>query len=246
MTAFLSHCSPNLFFIMYLFIVVTDAQACNSNETITEEKQCEGLNNCCSQAISLSSGNPRNTADCYKYRLVKECIKNCDPEVWDKYDKILKGRGFRECITASSTQEPSTIATNSLADGNYTSTDITVESTTKRCPNGTSPRSFHDNASCHVSRAWCAENGIYPLPWPSCSPDINPAEHVFSYLACMVYKDSKQYGNRKELEKAISKAFREMPDEILRNHANRQHERVRELLEKQGRTIHYCYETILL
>ncbi|KAI1710640.1 DDE superfamily endonuclease domain-containing protein [Ditylenchus destructor] len=99
-----------------------------------------------------------------------------------------------------------------------------------------------DNASCHVSRAtraWCAEHGIYLLPWPSCSPDMNPAEHVFSYLAREVYKDSKQYGNRKELEKAISKAFREMPVGILRNHANTQHKRVRELLEKQGRMAHY-------
>ncbi|KAI1692299.1 tc3 transposase domain-containing protein [Ditylenchus destructor] len=60
-----------------------------------------------------------------------------------------------------------------------------------------------------------------------------------NYLARQVYKDSKQYGNRRELEKAISKAFREMPDEILRNHADRQHERVAELLEKQGRETHY-------
>ncbi|KAI1709905.1 hypothetical protein Ddc_13668 [Ditylenchus destructor] len=46
---------------------------------------------------------------------------------------------------------------------------------------GTNFASLQDNASCHVSREWCAENGIYLLPWPSYSPDINPAKHVFSY-----------------------------------------------------------------
>ncbi|KAI1700758.1 hypothetical protein DdX_16506 [Ditylenchus destructor] len=140
MTAFVLYCSSNLFIIIFFFIGATDASACPGELTDIEEKECEQVENCCKQA--LCNGSPSNETDCHKYRLVKECIKTCDPEIWHKYDMTLKKLGYRECLTTSSTQEPSTMATSSLADANYTSTESSVEGTTKRCPNATSPRSF--------------------------------------------------------------------------------------------------------
>jgi transposase len=57
-----------------------------------------------------------------------------------------------------------------------------------------------DNALCHKTlliRQWMEDNGIVTIPWPSCSPDLNPIEQVWSAMKTNI--QGKRFSSKVEL-----------------------------------------------
>lgn len=96
-----------------------------------------------------------------------------------------------------------------------------------------------DNAPIHVARttkAYFQEHGINLFEdWPSKSPDMNIIENVWGLMAREVYKDCRQYDNKRQLEDAIQAAweiisqdqiqslFNSLPHRILALHSAKGH-----------------------
>ena len=63
-----------------------------------------------------------------------------------------------------------------------------------------------DNAAIHAARrtlTFLQENGVHLLGHPACSPDLNPIEDVWEWMARDVYLNGKQYSTKNELREAI-------------------------------------------
>ncbi|KAF0708257.1 hypothetical protein AaE_013282, partial [Aphanomyces astaci] len=63
-----------------------------------------------------------------------------------------------------------------------------------------------DNASIHASKettAFLADIGVDVLSWPSLSPDLNPIENLWGYLARKVYENGRQFATVADLKDEI-------------------------------------------
>lgn len=68
-----------------------------------------------------------------------------------------------------------------------------------------------DNAPIHVSmetQLWLVENNINSIKWPSCSPDLNPIENIWSILKRQVELENPR--NLSDLKQAIIKCWNEL------------------------------------
>ena len=54
------------------------------------------------------------------------------------------------------------------------------------------------------------------MPWPALSPDLNPIENVWGYLASVVYGFGKRYDNKIDPKIAISRAWANLDQNYLR------------------------------
>jgi len=76
-----------------------------------------------------------------------------------------------------------------------------------------------DNASIHTARttkAFFKRAKIRVMDWPAKSPDLNPIENVWGYMAGIVYACGKQYDTKEELELAIQAAWSNLDPNYLR------------------------------
>lgn len=77
-----------------------------------------------------------------------------------------------------------------------------------------------DNASIHASRHtknWLNERNVSVLDWPACSPDLNPIENLWGYLARKVYENGRQFSNLSSLKVEIKNCWRSIPQSMLQN-----------------------------
>ena len=77
----------------------------------------------------------------------------------------------------------------------------------------------HDNAPPHVSHSsaqYLVDNGVTLLPrWPPCSPDLNPVEHCWAYIAKGL--KGKRFRNADELFDGVKEAWEAVPQSLIRN-----------------------------
>lgn len=107
---------------------------------------------------------------------------------------------------------------------------------------GTSYVYQQDNAPIHTSnetKQWFQRNGITPMPWPSCSPDLSHIESLWGILSRRVYHHGKQYNNVPELKKAVLKEWDKLDCDIRYDLAQSMRDRCVELLVKQGGSTKY-------
>ncbi len=79
---------------------------------------------------------------------------------------------------------------------------------------------MQDGASIHsakVTLKWLDAHTITLFDNPSRSPDLNPIENVWGYLARHVYEDGKQYNSIPDLVAAIKRVWSAIPISYLKN-----------------------------
>lgn len=94
-----------------------------------------------------------------------------------------------------------------------------------------------DNATPH--RATCVQEfkqelGIRTLKWPSRSPDMNPIEHVWSYMKKKIHNFGNPPENLQQLEDAMRECWDQLPQTFLRRLICGMPRRVTSLLTARG------------
>lgn len=77
----------------------------------------------------------------------------------------------------------------------------------------------HDNARPHTARIvvnFLAANNVNVLPWPACSPDLNPIEHLWDLLDRRVRLRQHPPANRQELVQALQAEWNRLPRDLIR------------------------------
>jgi hypothetical protein len=107
---------------------------------------------------------------------------------------------------------------------------------------GSSALFQHDNASIHASRLtkeWLEAQEIPVMKWPARSPDLNPIENLWSFLARKVYEDSRQYSTILDLEKAIQRCWSLIPRSLIQKLILSMGDRCFEVAQANGGKIKY-------
>ena len=102
-----------------------------------------------------------------------------------------------------------------------------------------------DNASIHTARqvkAWFEEPEIEIscIEWPAKSPDLNPIENLWGFMAKRVYdKGRRKFSNKTELVACIQAVWDEITITELQNLVNSMPDRCRLVIESKGGKIPY-------
>ncbi|OWZ17975.1 Transposase [Phytophthora megakarya] len=103
-------------------------------------------------------------------------------------------------------------------------------------------RAEHDNASIHsskVAKMFLDEHLEKVMSWPALSPDVNPIENIWGYLAGNVYEGGRQYQTKEDLISAIKAQWENMPVSYLEKLVLSMKKRCVEVLKSDGKTIAY-------
>ena len=94
-----------------------------------------------------------------------------------------------------------------------------------------------DRAAIHVSGStigWFEANEVTLLDWPSRSPDLNPIENLWGWLARMVYRNGRQFEDTHQLQSAIEEAWLSVPLALLQSLVESMATRLKALLMAKG------------
>ena len=95
----------------------------------------------------------------------------------------------------------------------------------------------HDNDRKHTSRtvkAWLHDKGVEVLPWPACSPDLNPIEHMWYLLKCKLglYKEPPK--SIHELWERVDHEWNKIDPDLCRSLVDSMPRRVRAVIRAKG------------
>lgn len=99
-----------------------------------------------------------------------------------------------------------------------------------------------DNAPIHDSEythQWMQGEGIQVLPWPACSPDLNPIENIWGMLVRKVYQGGRQFDTVKQLEAAIYRAWADLDVQYMQKLIDGMRRRLVKVIKKEGAQIGY-------
>lgn len=100
----------------------------------------------------------------------------------------------------------------------------------------------HDNAPIHTARhtkEWLRVRNFEVLDWPACSPDLNPMENLWGFIARQVYSRGRQFQNISELKASIKDAWERLPTGLLQNLVKSMPQRIFEVILNKGRQTKY-------
>ncbi len=93
-----------------------------------------------------------------------------------------------------------------------------------------------DNARPHIAKKtkkWLAEFGVHLVEdWPANSPDLNPIEHVWSWMTTYVNKEAPT--DKRSLIKAIEAAWDSIPQSVIRSYIGHFNNVCRQIIEAGG------------
>ena len=101
---------------------------------------------------------------------------------------------------------------------------------------------MQDNARPHTARATMAyleSESIEVMDWPSCSPDLNPIEHIWDYLGRRVRSSLNPPMNIQQLIAALQQEWTQIPQDVIVRCIRSMQNRCRECIQARGGHTHY-------
>lgn len=95
----------------------------------------------------------------------------------------------------------------------------------------------HDNARPHTARLtvnFLNRHIVHVLPWPACSPDMNPIEHLWDHLDRQIRRRQQPPANRNELEQALRQEWQRIPPYVIRRLTSSMRRRITACIEARG------------
>lgn len=101
---------------------------------------------------------------------------------------------------------------------------------------------MHDNARAHIAHIvneYLDDVGIRRLPWPACSPDLNPIEHVWDNLKRRVKSRVPAPTTIRELSTAVVEEWHNIPQSDIQDIMDGIPNRLQEVIRARGGNTHY-------
>lgn len=95
---------------------------------------------------------------------------------------------------------------------------------------------MHDNARPHTARLtqnYLATHNVNVLPWPACSPDMNPIEHIWDLLGQSVRRNHV-INNIRDLTLALVQEWNAIPNYVIRRYVRSMRSRIIALIHRRG------------
>lgn len=95
----------------------------------------------------------------------------------------------------------------------------------------------HDNARPHIARLtrdFLNHHNVHVLPWPACSPDMNPIEHLWDHLDRQIRRRHQPPDNRQDLVRALRAEWQRIPPNVIRRLTSSMRRRVTACIDAHG------------
>ena len=93
-----------------------------------------------------------------------------------------------------------------------------------------------DNAPPHRSKAVLRDKMLHKirtLPWPACSPDLNPIENVWDYIGRRL-REMDCIHSINDLKQTLTEAWQNIPDSYIKKVIGSMTHRIGEVIKAKG------------